>query len=304
MSMSAICGLFGKTRQGWYKQRSHVENKVLKEAVVVELVKEQRADMPKVGCRKLHYLLSPILAEHSLSLGRDGLFDIVAANGLQIRRRKRRKAITTDSNHPFRKYGNLVRELVPDRSEQLWVSDITYIQLKGQYCYLSLITDAYSRRIMGHCLWPSLKKEGPLQALSMALSSRTDKGLDLIHHSDRGLQYCCADYISKLNASRISISMTEKGDPYENALAERINGILKTEFGLDGRFESFEQAKLVVQKAINVYNEQRPHASIDYMTPQQAHQQNGVIATRWKARKRLQKQWVNPEPLLTESKDK
>jgi len=292
--MSFVCRLFGKTRQGWYKQQAHLTNEVLKDAVILRHVQELRRQMPRVGTRKLHYLLGLQLADHGINLGRDKLFNILADYGLLVRRRKRRKVLTTDSDHPFKKYPNLIKGMDINRSGQLWVSDITYLGLKEKYCYLSLVTDAYSRRIMGYCLWPSLKKEGPLRALDMAISGR-DSNRELIHHSDRGLQYCCSDYIGRLNKERIGISMTEKGDPYENALAERVNGILKSEFGLDRKFDNYQQASAAVTYAIHVYNTLRPHASINYLTPQQADQQQGKLPARWKSRKQRVKEWVYTE---------
>ncbi len=241
--------------------------------------------MPRIGTRKLHYLLTETLQKHSICIGRDKLFDLLEDYGLLVRRRKRKRINTTNSNHPFRKYPNLVRELRPERPNHLWVSDITYISLLDSFCYLSLVTDAYSRKIVGYCLYPSLKKEGPLQALGMALKALPGKpGATLIHHSDRGLQYCCSDYTTLLDSSNLCISMTEKGDPYENAIAERVNGILKEEFGLDKDFDSFENAKIAVMKAIDIYNRLRPHSSCDYLTPEQAHQKQGLLKTKWKRR--------------------
>jgi len=230
-------------------------------------------------------MLTETLLQHDISIGRDKLFDLLTEYGLLVRRRKRRKAITTDSNHPFYKYPNLVRELQVLRPNHLWVSDITYISLRSGFCYLSLVTDAYSRKIVGYCLHPTLKKEGPIQALSMALQTVVGRlEQPLIHHSDRGLQYCCSDYTNLLKSEGASISMTEKGDPYENAIAERINGILKEEFGLYERFDNYELANDAVYNAIAVYNQQRPHASCDYLTPQQAHQKTGLLDTKWKRR--------------------
>jgi putative transposase len=292
--MSFVCRLFGKTRQGWYKQQTHLDNTVLREAIVIKHVQELRKQMPRIGTRKLQHLLTPLLEQHKINLGRDKLFDILAEYGLLVRRRKRKKVFTTDSNHPFKKYSNLIKGMKVTESGCLWVSDITYIALREKFCYLSLVTDAYSRRIMGYCLWPSLKKEGPLNALAMALSGR-DRGQQLIHHSDRGLQYCCSDYISKLNKAHIAISMTEKGDPYENALAERVNGILKTEFGLGDKFDSFQQAYAKVAHIIDVYNNLRPHASINYLTPMQAHLQQGQIPKRWKPKKQRVREWGNQQ---------
>lgn len=291
--MSTICRLFGRTRQGWYKRHAHLDSDVLQEAIVVKHVKELRTQMPGIGGRKLQHLLNPQLQGHGINLGRDKLFDILADNGLLINRRKRRTIATTNSDHPFKKYPNIIRNLDIAEPCRVWVSDITYISLQEKYCYLSLITDAYSRKIMGYCLLQTLKKEGPLNALEMALSQMSSKGAGLIHHSDRGIQYCCHDYIEKLNKAQIAISMTEKGDPYENAIAERVNGILKTEFHLGKIFDSFEQASQAVNKAIAVYNQQRPHASIDYLTPDLAHQRKGRIKARWKSRKERIKERVN-----------
>ncbi len=241
--------------------------------------------MPRIGTRKLHYLLTDVLKRHDISIGRDRLFDLLADNGLLVRRRKRRKAITTNSDHPYRKYPNLIRTLQVQRPGHLWVSDITYISLRNDFCYLSLITDAYSRKIVGYCLYPTLKREGPLRALAMALRTVPGKlQQPLIHHSDRGMQYCCTDYTSLLTSREISISMTEKGDPYENAIAERVNGILKEEFGLYERFDSYRSACLAVDSAVAIYNQQRPHASCDHLTPEQAHQGTGELKTKWKRR--------------------
>ena len=292
--MSFVCGLFGKTRQGWYKQQTSLDNEVLKEGIIIRHVRELRSQMPRLGTRKLHYLLEPLLKAHNISLGRDKLFDTLGDYGLLVRRRKRRKALTTNSDHPFKKYPNLIKGMVLSGAGQLWVSDITYISLKEKYCYLSLITDAYSRQIIGYCLWPNLKKEGPLIALQKALSARSPDQ-ELIHHSDRGLQYCCSDYIGKLKDHLITISMTEKGDPYENALAERVNGILKSEFGLDRKFDNFQQASEAVNHAINTYNNRRPHGGINNLTPDQAHQQQGEIPSRWKPRKQRVKEWAYKE---------
>lgn len=258
---------------------------ILGEAIVIKRIREIREQMPRIGTRKLHYMLTDTLQKHQISIGRDKLFDLLSEYGLLVRRRKRKRTNTTDSNHPFRKYPNLVKGLQVTRPNHLWVSDITYISLTDGFCYLSLVTDAYSRKIIGYGLLRTLKKEGPLYAMRMALDSLPGKlQATLIHHSDRGLQYCCSEYISLLESKNISISMTEKGDPYENAIAERVNGILKSEFALDRDFDSFEQASDAVDNAINIYNQLRPHASCDYLTPQDAHQKEGLLKTKWKRR--------------------
>lgn len=243
---------------------------------------EIRATLPRIGTRKLLHLLTPRLAEHNLQVGRDYLFELLATHKLLVRSRKR-KAVTTDSRHWMRKYSNLTTELSITRPEQLWVSDITYIRLPNGFAYLSLITDAYSRKIMGYQLSRSLSADGCVTALHRALAARSYPAHSLIHHSDRGAQYCSKDYVDLLVKHKLAISMTENGDPYENALAERVNGILKAEFNLYSSAVGYEQTCLLVEQSIRAYNELRPHASCDYLTPHQAHQQSGVLTKRWKS---------------------
>lgn len=236
--------------------------------------------MPRLGTRKLHFKLAPMLHEHGIEVGRDYLFDLLDEHRMLIRQRKR-KVITTNSRHWMHKYANRVKGMIIDRPEQLWVSDITYIRMSNQWGYLSLITDAYSRKIMGYCFRNDMSAQGCLEALEMALNNRQYQ-LPLIHHSDRGSQYCSGVYVSKLTDHQIQISMTENGDPYENALAERINGILKSEFNLYENRGSFEATGQLIQSAILTYNEQRPHSSCNLLTPQQAHQRQGTMKKRWK----------------------
>ena len=278
-----ICGLFGKTRQAHYKCKWNEDKLVLKHAVIVKTVEDIRLSMPRIGTRKLKFLLDTKLKTHDIKIGRDKLFDLLHDYGLLIRKRRKRKAVTTDSGHPFKKYPNLIKDIEIIYPNHLWVSDITYINLATKFCYLSLVTDAYSRKVVGFCLYPTLEKEGPLNALKMALSDykRFDRRV-LIHHSDRGLQYCCKDYISLLKKKNVSISMTERGDPYENALAERMNGVLKSEFLYKKTFKTFDEAVEAVTASINTYNHRRPHGSCDYLTPQEAHQKNGSLRKRWK----------------------
>jgi transposase InsO family protein len=275
-----MCRLFGKTRQGWYDQCKRKEEQSLSDIIILKIVKEIRQFMPRIGVRKLLYMLEPRLKEHHIRIGRDKLYDLLGYHGLLLRYR-RRKPYTTDSNHPYRKYPNLIRELVLTGSGKLWVSDITYLKLTQGFCYLSIVTDAYSRKLVGYQVHPTLASEGAVHALLMAADTlkRKDK---LIHHSDRGIQYCCAEYVQMLEHFKIQISMTENGDPYENAIAERVNGILKNEFGLNKTFSSLEQAQIVTDSAVNVYNNKRPHASCDYLTPAVAHDHNGILRKRWK----------------------
>jgi putative transposase len=199
-----------------------------------------------------------------------------------IKKKRRKYVRTTFSNHWLRKYPNLIKGLVPVQAGQIWVSDITYLSTTKGFIYLSLITDAYSHKIVGWQLSTSLSHEGSLRALEMALGSRTGTQ-QLIHHSDRGIQYCCSEYVSLLGDKGIEISMTENGDPLENAIAERVNGILKTEFGLDNVFSNFKIALLSTERAIKIYNTKRPHASVDYLTPHEADAKTGILPKLWKS---------------------
>ena len=269
------------TRQAHYKQIHRCNELAMQQAIIIKMVEGIRSDMPKIGGRKLFFMLKESMLKHDIDIGRDKFFDILSMYGFLVRRKKRRKPITTDSNHPFYKYPNLTKDLEIQYANHVWVSDITYIALIHKFAYLSLITDMYSKKIVGYCLWHNLSTEGALNALDMALSHRTKKS-PLIHHSDRGLQYCCKDYTKKLGEHGVGISMTENGDPYENAVAERINGILKTEFDLDKTFRNYESAKECVDRAVEIYNEQRPHLSCDYLTPNQAYEKTGKITNKWK----------------------
>lgn len=286
VGLGQLCRLFGFTRHAYYKKGWSEEKLVMSNAIIIKRVKEIRADLPRIGTRKLQFMLTDTLTEHNIIIGRDSLFDLLAHYGMLVRKRKRRKVFTTDSNHPFRKYPNLIRELEPVCPGALWVSDITYIPLTNGFCYLSLITDAYSRKIVGWRLHPTLEKEGPLLALEVALNGDNEvRPYKLIHHSDRGLQYCCHDYTRLLQSRKILISMTEMGDPYENAIAERVNGILKSEFKLNLSFRSFEEAMHFVKKAIWAYNELRPHSSCNYLTPAQAHTKQEYLPSKWNKKK-------------------
>ena len=185
----------------------------------------------------------------------------------------------------MKKYPNLATTLQVERPEQLWVSDITYIKTQGGHRYLSLVTDAYSKKIMGYELSTNLSVDGPLKALNMAIRSRKFNS-DLMHHSDRGLQYCSAEYIKRLSENNIKVSMTQNGDPYENAIAERINGILKYEFlWIDG-FEHDEVAARTIAQSIEIYNEERPHLTWGMLTPNKVHGQTALAMRKWNKKPR------------------
>jgi len=282
ISMEFLCRLFGKTRHAYYDHQWRRGDQTLKDEIILQLVhKIRNTSLPRLGTRKLLILLKPELDAHHIQVGRDYLFDLLQEHKLLIRRRKR-KVFTTDSRHWMRKYANLTSELIITRPEQLWVSDITYIRMGNQWGYLSLITDAYSHKIMGIGFRNDLLTLGCLEALQMAYNNRSYGQHSLIHHSDRGCQYCCKEYVDLLNTQHVAISMTERGDPYENALAERMNGIIKEEFNLYSSQENFENTYLHILKSVTAYNEIRPHGSCDNLTPCQAHKQEGELKKRWK----------------------
>lgn len=257
--------MFGYSRQGYYK-RVRLEEKREKEAQnVLQEVKDIRKRQPRVGAEKLQSHLS----DRGIKIGRDRLFTLLRLHNLLIRPR-RRYVVTTNSRHWLKTYKNEIGDLVLVRPGQVYVSDITYIDTDEGFAYLSLITDAYSRKIVGCTLSDSLGIEGSMKALRMALK-HTANSKGLIHHSDRGIQYCSKAYVGYLKKRGVTISMTEINHAYENALAERVNGILKNELGLGERLRSYNIAKKMVKEAVEIYNNERLHKSIDLMTPAQKH---------------------------------
>lgn len=281
------CSLLGYSRQAYYQYQKQQEKEAFQSELIVQEVLRHRKLQRRIGVRKLFGMMHNFLEQHAIGIGRDAFFSVLREYGLLVRIR-RRKAITTDSNHPYRKYPNLIKEFIPIAPNQLWVSDITYIIIGNGFGYLSLITDAFSRKIVGFCLHKTLSAQGTIIALKQALKNNPNtKGL--IHHSDRGVQYCCHEYIGILIKNHIKISMTEKGDPLENAIAERVNGILKTEL-LEETYHSFEQAKHGIAVAISTYNHLRPHNSIGDLTPFVVHSHNGAINP-----KRLWKNYYKPK---------
>ena len=281
LSKGVLCRLFGKTRHAFYDHLWRQQDDTIKEEIILQLVHNIRTRLPRLGTRKLLFLLDPELRSHQIDIGRDALFDLLGAHKLLIRQRKR-KMVTTNSRHWMRKYANLIKNVEIIRPEQVWVSDITYIRMNNQWGYLSMITDAFSRKIMGFCFRNDLLAQGCVDALQMALSNRQYKEQKLIHHSDRGSQYCCKDYIDLLGSVNVSVSMTDNGDPYENALAERMNGIIKNEFNLYSSHLSFDDTHQLIIRSIDAYNSERPHGSCDYLTPVKAHNQTKILNKRWK----------------------
>ncbi len=272
--------LLGYSRQSYYQGVKYIQQKAYESDIIIEEVLRYRKHQKRLGTRKLLEEMQDFLAAHKFQIGRDAMFDLLAQRGMLVTKRKRRGCVTTLSKHRFKKYPNIIRDFIPIAPNQLWVSDITYIHLPNSFGYLSLITDAYSRKIVGFYLSKDLTARGPLQALKMALRANTNI-TGLIHHSDRGVQYCCDAYVKLLKDKKIKISMTENGDPLENAIAERVNGILKSEL-LEEVFASFETAQREVSIACSTYNHLRPHGSIDNLKPAEAHQKVGEIKKRWK----------------------
>jgi putative transposase len=261
----------------------HISNEI-----VLSYVREIRDKQPRIGTRKIYAMLKELLKTNDIKIGRDKLFKLLADHGLLVAKRKKYTK-TTDSGHIFKKYPNLINEYVPSGPEQIWVSDITYLSTDSGFVYLSLVTDQYSKQIMGYHVHESLETNGPLKALRMALKNRIYPESKLIHHSDRGIQYCCYEYTEMLRSNNIQISMSSKGNPYENAVAERVNGILKSEYYLDRTFTDIIQVKKIASETIAIYNTLRPHSSCDYLTPVEAHQQNGILKKRWKDYKSKEK---------------
>jgi len=280
----SACRLFGVNRQVYYRQKRSTKKKQETASNVVKMVMEVRQQMPRIGTRKLYYLLQDQLED--MGVGRDKLFAILGANHLLVKpARSYRK--TTDSYHRFHKHKNLIAQITPKRPEQVWASDITYLGSHGNHQYLALITDTYSKKIVGYDVSTSLSAEGAIRALKMGLRQRTYKDKELIHHSDRGLQYCCDDYQNILNRRMLKCSMTESYDPYANAVAERINGILKHEFLLDKYNARLSVMKEMVKNSIHIYNQLRPHYSCYMKTPEQMHRQAQIRIRTYKKTNRI-----------------
>ena len=282
--MGQVCQLFGKSRQAYYQLEKRRIRSGVEEEILLMYVRGIRTSQPRLGTRKLYWLLKAVMKENGIKMGRDKFFTILRRHGLLVKPRRRRVR-TTDSNHVYRKYPNIIKKYEPSGPEQIWASDITYVTTEKGFVYVSFVTDQYSKKIMGYHVHPTLEAKGPLTALRMAMNNRYKNETTLIHHSDQGIQYCCEEYINLLKRKEILISMSSPGNPYENAVAERVNGIFKTEFQLDRYFRNINQVRRVVKEMVAVYNHNRPHASCDYLTPEQAHHQHGVLKKRWRTYK-------------------
>jgi transposase InsO family protein len=279
--MERICRLFGISRQSYYKNIKYQKKVITEDHIVLQMISSRRKDHPRMGVRKLYFMIKAEMADMNIKMGRDALFDLMASEHMLVQRRKR-KHITTNSNHWYRKYPNLIRGIIPNGPNQIWVSDITYIKTPEDFLYLFLITDAYSKKILGYRLAKTLDSVHAVNSLQDAVKNSCYPIPGLIHHSDRGIQYCSKEYTDMLKGHGIGISMTENGDPLENAIAERINGILKDEYLNDeiSKHRCLEAEEL--KKAIEKYNKLRPHLSSDMLTPEAAHDSKGILKRRWK----------------------
>ena len=270
VTLRGLCALAGYSRQAYYQECSARQCRGFDQDAVVALVKSYRKVHPRIGVRKLLVLLGEECGELGSCIGRDRLFALLRARNLLVKRR-RRGSSTTDSRHGWYTWPNLIGHITPSVISQVWVSDITYLRTGAGFVYLALVMDAYSRKIVGYHLGPSLAAEVCIAALKMALEAM-EPGARPIHHSDRGLQYCCREYIGLLKDHGCLVSMTEINHCYENAKAERLNGILKQEYGLSHTFRDKVQAAAAVAQAVKLYNEHRPHTALAYQTPQAVHE--------------------------------
>lgn len=282
MTINDSCEIFGISRQSYYQNMIENQKELYTEEIIIQEIDEFRRIHKNKGGRKLYDRLQPFLKEMGVKMGRDCFFNLLRSNGLLVKRRKTR-TVTTDSKHWYKKYQNLTKNIVLLKPNQLWVSDITYVKYGFYFAYLSLVTDAYSRKIVGFSIQNNLKATGPVEALKIAIKSSVSSQLEgMIHHSDRGVQYCCDEYVSCLKKAEIKISMTETSDPLDNAIAERVNGIIKNEYDLEktGTFKLLKQRTI---QAVFDYNNFRQHNSIDNLTPSEAHKMTGLINRRWKS---------------------
>lgn len=270
VTVRRVCKRAGMTRQNYYKGRKVRQKRHIDKELVLGLIQAERALQPQLGCRKVLSIIQPELKAAGVNLGRDNCFAIMKENDLLIKRRKR-SVTTTNSRHNFRVYGNLLKDADLTGPNQALVSDITYIRTDEGFLYLALVMDSYSRKIVGYDCSDTLEADGCLRALSQAIR-QLPSGSNAIHHSDRGSQYCCHRYVNKLKGNGLQVSMTVENHCYENAQAERLNGILKQEYGLGGRFLKKQHVYTAVRQAIELYNTRRPHLALAYQTPAVVHE--------------------------------
>jgi putative transposase len=278
--------LLGYTEQSYHKAERHREKQADKKERLESLLKEHidkiRQKMPRIGGAKLWFMIEEKLVSAGFSIGRDKFVQLYAALGYRVQKRKKRRR-TTDSSGWMRNYEDLRKDLIPTRPEQLVVADITYIDTEGGDAYMHLITDAYSKMVMGYEVSHRMRAQDCLVALHMAIKNRQYKST-CIHHSDRGLQYISKEYTEVIKSNRFVTSTTQDGSPYENPVAERINRIIKEEFGFDGvsrKIKDATQANVLMKTAVAIYNKERPHMSNHMLTPFKMHQQDKIPIKKW-----------------------
>lgn len=273
--------MFGVTRQSHYQHRWRQECLTLEHSLVLDEVRRIRRFHRCMGARKLYEKLQTFLLDHQIKMGRDALFDLLSANRLLVRKR-RRTVSTTMSYHRYHRWPNLIKEFTPTAPDQLYVSDITYWRVTEGFLYISLVTDAFSHKIVGHHVARTLETVQSRKALEMALRNMGQNQGQLIHHSDRGIQYCSTEYVKVLQRHRVKISMTETSEPTDNAIAERVNGILKEEYLSHHQIGTLTMARKVLNRSVKLYNVDRPHLSIGMLTPQLVHQHSIRTEKLWK----------------------
>jgi transposase InsO family protein len=295
-NLARLTGLLGFTRQSYYQYFKNQQELKMEHHLILEQVRQLRRDNPTMGTRKLHWLLQDFMNAHQIKMGRDALFNLLAENYLLIRRRRRRSMLTTDSRHWLKRYPNLIFDLEVVRSDQVWVSDITYLKTKQGYVYISFITDAFSHKIMGYNLAGNLETINTLKALQMAIDVTLAQGKSLegiIHHSDQGFQYCSSQYVNVLKHYGIQISMSDKGEPLQNPIAERVNGIIKHEYLFFKNLENKVTSMQSLHEAVYAYNTIRPHLSCNMLTPEKAHKLDQPMKKLWKSYYRKTQENVN-----------
>jgi transposase InsO family protein len=283
ISLDRFCRLLGVSRQAHYQNKRFKDKVSESQMVVLDEIEAIRVDHPSMGTRKLYDKLQEFLSDHRIKMGRDALFDLLASQQLLVRRRKQR-VFTTQSYHWLKKYPDIVDQINLVRPNQLWVSDITYYRTNSGFIYISFITDAYSHKIVGFAVADNLEASNSVRALQMAIDSLgpDPARFGLTHHSDRGIQYCCKEYVKMLDESGIRISMTEDGNPLKNAIAERVNGIIKQEYMAHYTIKNANDAAKCLVRIIKLYNEQRPHWSCNMNTPEEVHNKNAQPKRLWK----------------------
>lgn len=269
----------GYSAQAYHKKQNKNITRSYQEELILKQIDAIRKYQPRCGGRKLFIMLQPFLQQHKIAIGRDLFFELLRRNKLLVRRVKR-SVHTTNSKHHFRRYPNLVKDFTPLKAHEMWVADITYIPLKNRFAYLFLITDAYSRKIVGHYVSDDMKVSSATMALRKALAQKPPETI-VIHHSDRGIQYCSSAYVQLLQQHHAHISMTQNGDPYENAIAERVNGILKSEL-ISRYYDNIDVASIHIARCITIYNYKRRHSSLNWQIPHEVHMQQGPQIRRWK----------------------